>query len=220
MALGCVDLSAWRCWVEDSQEREPKRLWVQSAKLNVPPVAARGVVLPPLVNAFGAVGLPDVLASVTGVGDEVDARDRSQRGPPGRVPVVAHHGAELGVVQGQRVEAGKADRLRVGDLDNGVGGGGEPAELPGSWRSPPDHQTILEVLEIVRRSEFEGAQRAVIGNFSVVREYGPESGPVTSFRKEDNPDWGRVLGEGACVGRLFAGVGQDIVVGRIRMDAR
>ena len=43
VALSCVDLSGWRRWVEDSQERKPKRRWVQSAKLNVAPVAVRGV---------------------------------------------------------------------------------------------------------------------------------------------------------------------------------
>jgi hypothetical protein len=73
---------------------------------------------------------------------QVDAGGRSQRGPPSRAPVFSHH-CELGVVQGQRVEARKGDRLRVDDLDNaraelGGAGGGVAGRLI-RWSSSSDH---------------------------------------------------------------------------------
>ena len=73
MALCRVDV-AGRCRrIEDTQQRELEAGWVQATQFDVPAMAVGRVGGPPLTDTLGAVGLSDVVPSVSGVGDEVDA---------------------------------------------------------------------------------------------------------------------------------------------------
>ena len=76
VALRLIDRPSGSRGVEDPEKREPESRWIQSAQLDVAAMAVGRVDAPSLVDVLRAVGLADVMASIAGVGDQVDPDDR------------------------------------------------------------------------------------------------------------------------------------------------
>ena len=168
MALGLVDHPRRRRRVEDPQDRVAKAARVDVAQFDVAAVTVGRIGVPTVTDALCAVGLADVLTAIAGIGDEVDAHHGCQRGPPRGVPVLAHDGLQLRMVEDEPVEAGKRNRLRVGDLHDWVSGGRRSVESPSARGPPTDHKTADEVCEMVGRNEVEGASSTVVGHLASV----------------------------------------------------
>lgn len=168
MALGLVDHLRRRRRVEDPQDRVAKAARVDVAQFDVAAVTVGRIGVPTVTDALCAVGLADVLTAIAGIGDEVDAHHGCQRGPPRGVPVLAHDGLQLRMVEDEPVEAGKRNRLRIGDFHDWVAGRRRSIEPPGAWGPPSDHETADEVCEMVGRNEVEGASSTVVGHLASV----------------------------------------------------
>jgi len=96
VCLGGVDGSGRGGGVEHPENREPETCRVQVAELDVAAVTVGCVGGPALQDVLSSVGLPNVVPTVAGVGDEVDPDDRGESGAPGGVPVLTDNGLQLG----------------------------------------------------------------------------------------------------------------------------
>lgn len=79
VTLGDVDVPRWGGRIEDTQEREAEAARVDATQLDVAAVPVRGIGTPALPDAFFAVGLIDVVPSISSVGDEVDPDQGRER---------------------------------------------------------------------------------------------------------------------------------------------
>jgi len=94
-ALGRIDHLRWRRGIEHAQEREAEAGRLKAAQLDIAAVPVGRVLTPPLNDALSAVRLTDVLAPIAGVGDQVDAGNRTERGTPRGVPMFTNDGLEF-----------------------------------------------------------------------------------------------------------------------------
>lgn len=70
-------------------------------------------------NSFGTVGFPNVLVSVGGVGDQIDALHLRQRDLPVGVAAIRHHLTELMEGEQHLVESRERELISVCDLEDG-----------------------------------------------------------------------------------------------------
>ena len=145
-------------------------------------VTVSGVGLPPAQDSLSPVGLSDVLLSVGGVGDQVDALHLRQRGLPIDIAVIGNHLPELAESQQYVVESGERFFVAVGDLEDRHSCRLGCASVPASRDVPFHDKSVRQGLQELGATQIEVAEsrRALSGDFAVVLERPPQSGaPLT-----------------------------------------
>ncbi len=152
-------------------------------------VTVAGVVFPPAQDSLSPVGLSDVLLSVAGVGDQVDALHLRQRGLPIDIAVIGNHLPELVESQQYVVESGERFFVAVGDLEDRHSCRLGCASVPASWDVPFHDKSVRQGLHEFGATQIEVAEgrRALGGDFSVVFEGPPQSGASLTVGDQDQP---------------------------------